>query len=143
MPRQRRKNKQKTIQKQFYNEIGPECDKEWDIVEHENKLYFSHPKYGKKKFPICVMQELDEEKNMIKRKLYPLITDATVDPYMLGFNVKCKSQFKTELIPNKFQTSCETRRGKRLQKYIEYRKYRDNVKKEFETKNKLIKINKN
>ena len=136
MPRQRRKNKQKTIQKQFYNEIGPECDKEWDIVEHENKLYFSHPKYGKKKFPICVMQELDKEKDMIKRKLYPLIADAVVDPYMLGFNTKCNTLFTIELISNKFQTIWETRRGKRLQKYMDYRKYRDNVKKEFEIINK-------
>ena len=138
MPRQRRKNNKKTIQKQFYSEIGSECDKEWVIVEHEKKLYFSHPKYGQKKFPIFVMQELDEEKNMIKRKLYPLIEDTTVDPYMLGFNVKCKTQLKSELIPNKFQTIWETRRGKRLKKYTDYRKYRDNVKKEFETK-----INKN
>ena len=139
MPRQRRKPTQKTIKKQFYNEIGPECDKEWvieehEIEEHEKKMYFSHPKYGKKKFDICVIQEL--EGDVVKRKLYPLIVDTTVDPYMLGFNTKYNTQFNTELISNKFCTAEGTRKGKRLQKYTEYRKYRDNVKKEFEDINK-------
>ena len=114
--------------------IGSECHKDWKLVEHEGKQYFSNPKYKNKKYKIGVIQEFDKKEQNIKKKLYP-ISDIEHDQYNICFNINCN-----QLIPNKFQDFSSSRRGKRLTKYISYREMREQTKKENELLNPKLKI---
>tara|TARA_B100000795_G_C22759468_1_gene422946 strand:+ start:383 stop:775 length:393 start_codon:yes stop_codon:yes gene_type:complete len=106
--------------------IGKECNQHWKLVEDASKLYFSHPKYKTKKFHIGVIQEFDKKEQKIKKNLYPM-SDIENDPFNICFNIN-----NNELIPNKFKEFWNTRRGKRIKKYISYRERREREKKEYE-----------
>jgi len=126
-------NTNKQNKKSFYSVIGEECQKDWKLVEHEGKLYFSNPKYKTKRFHICVIQTYDEKKRKIRKTLYPA-SDTEHDPYNICFNINMNG-LNGNLIPNKFQDFWKTRRGKRLTKYISYRETREKTKKEYELLN--------
>ena len=113
-------------QQNTYSVIGKECNQHWKLVEDTGKLYFSHPKYKTKKFHICVIQEFDKKEQKIKKNLYPM-SDTEHDPFNICFNIN-----NNELIPNEFKEFWNTRRGKRLTKYISYRERRELTKKEYE-----------
>lgn len=118
---------------QIYNVIGKECHKDWEVIEVMGKLRFSHPKYKNKTFEIAVIQDI-EKKGEIKKNLYP-ISEPDNDPENLCFNTTLKG----ELIPNKFPDFWNTRKGKKLAQYTNYRKDREQTKKEYQ----LIKMKKN
>ena len=117
----------------FYSIIGKECQKDWEIVEDKGKLYLSNPKYKTKKFMIGIVQEFDEKENKIRRNMYP-ISDPEHDPYNICFNINYKNNY--ELIPNKFHNVFNSRKLKRLNKYIKYRQEREKKKKEYELLNR-------
>tara|TARA_B100000795_G_scaffold176384_1_gene133282 strand:+ start:67 stop:450 length:384 start_codon:yes stop_codon:yes gene_type:complete len=111
----------------FYSEIGKECDSEWKIIEYENKLLFSYPKYGKQRFEVGVIQIYDDVKKQNKKNLYPII-DVQDDPLCVGFNINTRGG-TAKLIPNKFET--EVRRSKKIEKYMRYRKEREQNEREY------------
>jgi len=117
----------------FYSIIGKECQKDWEIVEDKEKLYLSNPKYKTKKFMIGIVQEFDEKENKIRRNMYP-ISDPEHDPYNICFNINYNNNY--ELIPNKFHNVFNSRKVKRLNKYIKYRQEREKKKKEYELLNR-------
>jgi hypothetical protein len=117
----------------FYSVIGKECHPEWEIVEEDGKLYFSNPQYKTRTFDIGLVQEFDENKNEIKRNMYP-ISDPEHDPYNLCFNINYHNN-NYVLIPNKLQNVFNRRKEKRLNKYIKYRQQREKTKKECELLN--------
>lgn len=106
--------------------IGKECNQHWELVEDAGKLYFSHPKYKTKKFHIGVIQGFDKKEQKIKRNLYPM-SDTENDPFNICFNIN-----NNELIPNEFNEFWNTRRGKRITKYMSYRERREQTKKEYD-----------
>ena len=113
-------------QQNTYSVIGKECNQNWKLVEDAGKIYFSNPKYKTKKFHIGVIQEFDKKEQKIKKNLYPM-SDTENDPFNICFNIN-----NNELISNEFNEFWNTRRGKRLTKYISYRERREQTKKEYD-----------
>jgi hypothetical protein len=115
------------MQTNFYSEIGEQCHG-WTLSES----HFTHPKYGKTKFAIGIIQEFDKVKQMIKKKLYP-VAAVEDDPHLLCFNINVNGGI-VELIPNNFQDFWKTRRGRRLKNNLHYKETRKQTKKEYDAR---------
>ena len=123
-------------------EIGPECDSGWEIVSNVSdctERRFIHHKYMNKHgehkhYKIGVLNKLNHNSKTIYKYLYPMV-DPNLDINQLGF-----SFHNFNPISNKFQIFWDTRRGKRYSKYINYRKYREMIKKQHspETEDKSL-----
>tara|TARA_B100000900_G_C20487528_1_gene678103 strand:+ start:464 stop:910 length:447 start_codon:yes stop_codon:yes gene_type:complete len=115
--------------------IGAECDDNWDIIEMDSgKKFFVHRKYPGEIFNIGVVQHIvglgrsgwSDDSMVIQKQLYP-VSDPENDKHSLAFTFDVNSN----IVPNKMRTFWDTRRGKRFQKYVNYRKRRQQIKKEF------------
>ena len=114
--------------------IATECDQDWDIIEMDTgKKFFVHRKYPSEVFNIGVVQKRVSSKLscwdnevVIQKHLYP-VCDPENDKHGLAFTFDVNSN----VVSNKMDSFWKTRRGKRFSKYVNYRKRREQIKKEF------------
>ena len=107
--------------------ISEECDSGW--YESGNKL--RHNKYGKEDFFIGTKDMYNKDTKILTTYLYPII-ETERDTYNIGFNIK-NNGVELEIIPNRMK-GVSNRRQKRINKYSEYRRGREEVKKEYTKK---------
>jgi len=93
------------------------------------KNVFKNPKYGEKNFKIGNNRVLNDD-GEIMNNLYPM-ADRFTDIYNIGYCITGNASGHSHLQPNSWESFWDTRRGKRYDRYVEYREGRNKIKDEY------------
>lgn len=96
---------------------------------NNSKYVFKNPKYGEKHFKIGNLRSLNDDGKIINT-FYPMAERFT-DIYNIGYCVTGNAAGNSHLQSNYWESFWDTRRGKRYDKYVEYKDARDKKKAEY------------